>query len=61
MDHRGHDFAPTPTPDDRRADLAAMFAGPNYTPPLAVLEAMVYGPRPLTDASRAVIAEWCES
>lgn len=60
-DHRGHDYAPTPLHDidHRRAvELAAMMdARPSDA---AALERMVYGPQPLTDGSRSIIAEWCE-
>lgn len=57
MDHRGHDYAPTPLHDGRRADLVAIL---NARPAdAAMLERMVYGPEPITADTRAMIAEWC--
>lgn len=44
--------------DARRTDLAAILQARPMD--AANLERMVYGPQPLTDDTRSVIAEWCE-
>jgi hypothetical protein len=62
MDHRGHDYTPTPGADllrQRDADLARILAG-TTTPSPSLLERMVYGPQPLTAASRDLIKIWVE-
>lgn len=44
--------------DIRREELTAILQARPVD--AATLERMVYGPQPLTDDTRAVIAEWCE-
>lgn len=55
--HFGQDLI---DPAARRADLAAIMSSRMFNPDPETLERMVYGPQPLTDASRATIVEWCD-